>query len=582
MVFLMGSVAATNINDNNSIQTKSSSNISSVQISHQNTTVTTHLKQVKSKKLVIVPGTGCCSVLVHVKNGYDVFSFRRDSVYSANLYITKTRWYGKDTLEEYKTTNGNFFHTIISKNGWIVGAGGPDVPYLNKQLMDLAGKTSVSGHITSSTINTATSILKKMGMGHFLIKAPNDEVGLVTYNGGSLKTSLFKMANGQYVSVPNSPSCYRTGFISTTDPVASSIHLAQTDRWGVNRRNIMTYQVQNVKDLVNYSTLIKVYASDSRGTPDNIVFNGISIGKYTLPRAPNKKFIGQMVLKDNVKIPNTINGEIINGANIAYKSSFSSDGKTANINFNSASSTLHYQVSSKIMSGNSGYGTYTTVVETGVDSKGRLVHRTVYYYNNRFIQSKLTLSTTGGSLFYSSNSVKKGAMIFDTVSGKINSKISFSGHLNTVVDSINGQDIYKNSTVNLTYLNNGAFYGNTVSKIKFYYQNYGGIYQLIKKSSTSITSYKSYSYTRKAGITSYYTRDNNGKLVGLLFKGTSAGNEEVGGVVVNYTGNINIKPMHDASDIYNEGYLIKKYNEQLKSTSAVLNKILPFYESLIL
>jgi hypothetical protein len=143
MVFLMGSVAATNINDNNSIQTKSSSNISSVQISHQNTTVTTHLKQVKSKKLVIVPGTGCCSVLVHVKNGYDVFSFRRDSVYSANLYITKTRWYGKDTLEEYKTTNGNFFHTIISKNGWIVGAGGPDVPYLNKQLMDLAGKTSV-------------------------------------------------------------------------------------------------------------------------------------------------------------------------------------------------------------------------------------------------------------------------------------------------------------------------------------------------------------------------------------------------------------------------------------------------------
>jgi hypothetical protein len=70
--------------------------------------------------------------------------------------------------------------------------------------------------------------------------------------------------------------------------------------------------------------------------------------------------------------------------------------------------------------------------------------------------------------------------------------------------------------------------------------------------------------------------------VGLLFKGTSAGNEEVGGVVVNYTGNINIKPMHDASDIYNEGYLIKKYNEQLKSTSAVLNKILPFYESLIL
>ena len=157
VIVLMGSVTAANINDNKNFQTNSL-NSSSKSTSYNNSTHA--LKNFQTKKSGIVPGHGCCSVLVHVKNGYDVYSFRRDSEYTANLYLTKTKWYGKDALEEYKTTNGNFFHTIITKNGWIIGAGGPDIPYLNKQLMDMAGKTTVSGHITPKTINSATNILK--------------------------------------------------------------------------------------------------------------------------------------------------------------------------------------------------------------------------------------------------------------------------------------------------------------------------------------------------------------------------------------------------------------------------------------
>jgi hypothetical protein len=273
-------------------------------VSASNVTNTTMKKTVSvstSKNVIvakatpkIIRGSGCCSVLVHVKKGYDVFAFRRDATYAANLYIKRSKWYGKDTIKEYKTVHGYFFHTIVSTGGWIVATGGPDIPSLNRKLEALAGRTSVSGHITHSTLNSAYSILRREGMGHFIIKAPNGNVGLVIYNGGRTKEALFKMGNGNYVSVPNSPSYYRSGYTSTVNPVSSAIHLETTDRWGANRRNIITYQVMNT----NYITQVKIWASTCRGTPDNIYFGGKKIGKYTLPKIPNKKYIGQVNLQN--------------------------------------------------------------------------------------------------------------------------------------------------------------------------------------------------------------------------------------------------------------------------------------------
>jgi Bacterial Ig-like domain len=248
----------------------------------------------------IIKGSGCCSVLVHVKKGHDVFAFRRDSTYTANLYFKRSKWYGKDTIKEYKKVNGYFFHTIISTGGWIIATGGPDIPYLNRKLEALAGRTSISGHITKKTLNSAYSILRKEGMGHFIIKAPNDLVGLVIYNGGKTKKTLFKMNNGRYVSVPNSPIFYRSGYTNKIDPVSSAIHIETTDRWGLNRRNIITYNVTSTY----FSTNVKIWASTCRRTPDNIIFGGKKIGKYTLPHIPNKKFIGKLDLK-NPKIAST-------------------------------------------------------------------------------------------------------------------------------------------------------------------------------------------------------------------------------------------------------------------------------------
>lgn len=574
----MGSASAantTNVKHNNS---QIISNHSKLVSNHFNSTIN-NTKKVNVTKNQIVSGYGCCSVLVHVKKGYDVYSFRRDSTYTATLYLKKTTWYGKETLEEYKTTQGNFFHTIISKNGWIFGAGGPDIPSLNLQLMELAGKTSVSGHITTNTITSATSILRKMGMGHFLIKAPDDYVGAVTYNGGSLKTAFFKMRDGQYVSVPNSPSCYRTGYTSTVDPVASTIKLAMTDRWGVNRRNIMTYEVQNVKDLINNSTRVKVWASDSRGTPDNIVLNGKLIPKNTIPRAPNKKLIGQMVFKDNTILPSRITGEVLNGMNLG-KSTFSVDGKDISVNFNSYKSDLHYQIYTTTTKGAHGYGKYTNVLVTGKDDQGRVIHRTVDYFNNLFINSKITLSTSGGNVFYTSKSRLVGSQIFETINGKISSTLSFTGTVQTALDHKNGQQFYKNSTVNINYLYKGTSIGITNAKLKFIYRNFDGNYSLMKTTSNSTTNYTTSKYTKTTLMNFNYQRNSKGKLVDLQITGNSNGVESAGST--NFSSTIKVQTRKDSSDLYNEGYHSGNYSEKATSGSTNLDKTTPFYESLIL
>lgn len=274
---------------NVSIDTKSNINSTNIQ---------------KTKNTVKKTGSGCCSVLVHVKKGVDVFAYRRDSTYAANLYIKKVKWYGKQTIKEYKTVHGYFFHTIISKNGWIVSTGGPDIVWINKKLESLAGKISVKGRITRTDINSAYKLLRKLGMGHFLIKDPVGNVGIAIYNSGRSKVKVFKMKDGEYVSVPNSPRFYRQGkyIAKRSNPISAAIYLAGTDKWGVNRRNIITYKVENIND----STEINVWTSydggklvgrKGRGHPDNIIFMGHKIYAKSLPKIMAKKFIGKVTLR---------------------------------------------------------------------------------------------------------------------------------------------------------------------------------------------------------------------------------------------------------------------------------------------
>ncbi len=299
------------------------------------------LKSVSKTKLE----SGCCSVVLQVNNSSFAYGYRRDSTYAASLYVKKVKLYGIEGLKEYKTTNTYFFHTLILKNGWFVGAGGSDNPSVNKYLEDLGAKMAYKGVITSSYMSMAMKKVRSLGIGHFIIKSPKGKVGVAIYNGGS-KLSIFRLNSGEYISIPNSPWSFRKGTytVKKSSPVDAAIYIAGTDKFGINRRNIMVYNVANIKskiaiknnstnsskksstnkntdnttnkttnkitNKITYQTITKTkiniwttnddgrYVGRNTGWKyDNIFYKGKKIAGSSIPKIPNKKYIGEVILK---------------------------------------------------------------------------------------------------------------------------------------------------------------------------------------------------------------------------------------------------------------------------------------------
>jgi len=257
-------------------------------------------------------GSGCCSVVLQGSNNSFAYGFRRDHSYSVDMHIKKTKLNGKTAIKTYKLKKGYFTHAVVLEGGWFIGIGGWDNPQVNKKLEKLGGKIASNGKITTKNMNTALKILKTIGMGHFVIKRPDGTVGVVIYNrgnkGGTIKT-VFKMKRGEYVSVPNGPSMYRKGKypVIKSNLVNSAIRIAGTDKWGYQRRNIIIFNVKitNTTSAKN-TTNIKIWASNdngkyvgrnSGGLSDNIIFGGVKTNGKSLPIIPNKKYIGQAILK---------------------------------------------------------------------------------------------------------------------------------------------------------------------------------------------------------------------------------------------------------------------------------------------
>lgn len=261
----------------------------------------------------------CCSVVLHVNKDSHVFAFRRDSSYSANLYIKKINIGAKEGIKEYKTRNGYFLHSLVTEDGWYVGNGGPDIVYINKGLENIAVNMISKNTINNYYMGRANSLLKKLSLGHFVIKSPNGKVGILIKNGRSSKYSIFTMKNGEFVSIPNSPKSYRRGSYLkySKDPVTAAIKIAGTDRWGINRKNIMTYSTKSNYDYkkvvrdnktVTLKTLknrvIEVFATwdtgkllgrKARVKADNVYFFSKYISAKSIPIIPYKKFIGRIV-----------------------------------------------------------------------------------------------------------------------------------------------------------------------------------------------------------------------------------------------------------------------------------------------
>ena len=245
----------------------------------------------------VLNATGCCSVLVHVGPGHDVMSYRRDSVHSADIIIDKINFNGQNAIKEYKIQGGYFTHTIITENGWIIGIGGKDDPNTTKRLEIIGSDIISKGHIERGDMEQANAIIEKNGWGHFIIKSPDDNVGITAcdYRVSLSIIKLFKMKDGDYVKVPNNPRYYGHGKFNRfdKDPDNAAIKIIGNDIYGQSRRDVITYDYNSKK--------VDVWASfdggallwGPRGNPDNIRYLGNEINGNELPVIPNKKFLGE-------------------------------------------------------------------------------------------------------------------------------------------------------------------------------------------------------------------------------------------------------------------------------------------------
>jgi hypothetical protein len=250
--------------------------------------------------------SGCCSVVVHVSSGHDVVSYRRDSNNSADTIIENMSFSGQNAIHEYKKQGGYFTHVIITQSGWIICIGGKDDPDINKMLQKLASDIVSRGSIQKQDINNANAITKENHWGHFLIKSPDNNVAVTSYDGripGSPAnmTSMFKLKDGDYVKLANNPSYFVVGAYNgtSTDPVDAAIKIVGRDTFGLDRRDVTSYEFLNNST----TSKVSVWASfdggaltGAHGSPDNVLFYGNETPAKELPTIPKKKFLGEQVL----------------------------------------------------------------------------------------------------------------------------------------------------------------------------------------------------------------------------------------------------------------------------------------------
>lgn len=241
---------------------------------------------------------GCCSIVLQLEDNNTLFSYRRDSNVTADVHIEKVNWHGKEVIKQYKTEKGYFCHVIVTSDGWVIGLGGIDDGIDNEKCENITAKMiSDDGSISKSSLKEIQNIKKPYGRGHVLIKAPNGNYGFATVD--KIKTG--HIDPGRYISMPNDYSYSRADDISldTPDKVKKMNELAQSDKYGLDRREIITYDFQ-AGDLINTTD---IYVSNEDGSKlgvdytgciDDVYVNNSVVKAKNIPIAPNYKNIGSV------------------------------------------------------------------------------------------------------------------------------------------------------------------------------------------------------------------------------------------------------------------------------------------------
>lgn len=247
----------------------------------------------------------CCSVLFQVDESNTAYAFRRDANYEADIFIENfTIDNGFDgvigCIKQYKTNDGYFLQSIITDNGWVVSVGGKSDGANNQIIENTAIDMLKTGNISLYNLTTIQKVLKKDQMGHFVIKAPNGTYAIVFSNkilDGNLKP-------GEYISVPNKDSYYRSGHINPSNPLKTVIKLACTDQFGLERRDITAYLINTGDN----GTTANIYVSNDDGNSsfgydstvnmtDDIHIGDKVVKGSDIPVAPDYTDLGSFEIK---------------------------------------------------------------------------------------------------------------------------------------------------------------------------------------------------------------------------------------------------------------------------------------------
>lgn len=241
---------------------------------------------------------GCCSIILQLDGNDTLMSYRRDAELDADIHIEQVDWHGMKAIKQYKTSDGYFCHVVITSDGWVIGLGGIDDGEDNELCENITAEMINDNYtISESSLEKIQEIKKPYGKGHVVIKAPNGNYGFATVD--KLKTG--KLEPGRYISIPNVYSYSRGNNISldNEDNIKVMNNLSQTDKYGLDRREIVTYDI-NINGTNNTTD---IYVSNENGAYvgvdnsiyiDDIYFKDNLTKAEDIPLAPDYKKLGSI------------------------------------------------------------------------------------------------------------------------------------------------------------------------------------------------------------------------------------------------------------------------------------------------